>query len=201
MNSIPSPYLSHAAAARCMHFAFHRAGAHDIPLVTTWLRSPHVARWLHGEGLRVVQEDLAASVRSGTVFDHWLASLHGVDCGYLLTSRLDASNPRYARWMVEDGYAISLDVFLGEARLCGMGIGTEMIRQFVDSRPDAITDVFIDPEAANHKAIHVYEKLGFRIVDGFVPPYNPVEHLLMWARLPLPAAAQPRPVDSSTHLA
>ncbi len=54
-----------------------------------------------------------------------------------------------------------------------------MIQEFIlDKFSDA--DFFIiDPEKANSKAIHVYEKVGFKKVDEFLPSYNPVPNIMM----------------------
>jgi len=39
--------------------------------------------------------------------------------------------------------------------------------------------VLIDPEATNTKAIHVYQKVGFKIVEQFIASWHPVPHYQM----------------------
>ncbi|MBA2655784.1 MAG: hypothetical protein H0U70_02230 [Tatlockia sp.] len=42
-----------------------------------------------------------------------------------------------------------------------------------------ISEVFIDPEQGNKRAIHVYQKVGFQIVGDFIASWHPVPHYLM----------------------
>lgn len=42
-----------------------------------------------------------------------------------------------------------------------------------------ITEVFIDPEKKNERAVHVYQKIGFRIVGEFIADWHPVPHYIM----------------------
>jgi RimJ/RimL family protein N-acetyltransferase len=39
--------------------------------------------------------------------------------------------------------------------------------------------VLIDPEATNTRAIHVYQKVGFKIVGEFIASWHPVPHYQM----------------------
>ncbi len=39
--------------------------------------------------------------------------------------------------------------------------------------------VLIDPEATNKRAIHVYKKVGFKIIGEFIASWHPVPHYQM----------------------
>ena len=39
--------------------------------------------------------------------------------------------------------------------------------------------VLIDPEATNKRAIHVYQKVGFKIIGEFIASWHPVPHYQM----------------------
>ena len=54
----------------------------------------------------------------------------------------------------------------------------KMITEFLKSHFANVSDVLIDPEVKNSRAIHVYQKIGFRIVDTFIAPWHPVSHYL-----------------------
>lgn len=54
-----------------------------------------------------------------------------------------------------------------------------MIREFLTSQFPNVKKVLIDPEATNHKAIHVYQKAGFRIIGEFIASCHPVPHYQM----------------------
>ena len=61
----------------------------------------------------------------------------------------------------------AVDIWIGEARYLGMGYGTRMMqmalaRCFADA---AVTDVLIDPLAANARAIRFYERCGFEFLE------------------------------------
>jgi len=42
-----------------------------------------------------------------------------------------------------------------------------------------ISEVFINPEKANERAIHVYQKIGFCIMGEFIAFWHPVPHYIM----------------------
>lgn len=54
-----------------------------------------------------------------------------------------------------------------------------MIREFLLTHFADKKKVFIDPEASNKRAIHVYQKAGFRITGEFIAPWHPVPHYQM----------------------
>lgn len=57
----------------------------------------------------------------------------------------------------------AIDIWIGEARDLGRGLGTQMMRQAIAhcfSAPD-VTAILIDPLASNLRAIRFYERLGF----------------------------------------
>ena len=69
-----------------------------------------------------------------------------------------------------------VDIFIGEPDARGRGVGLEAVRTmlrylFEEKRVHRVT---IDPEVANARAIHVYERAGFRL-DG-VLRHNAFEH-------------------------
>ena len=56
---------------------------------------------------------------------------------------------------------------------------SEMIREFLQDKFSNVTEVFIDPELENSKAIHIYEKVGFKKLEQFIAPWHLVPHWLM----------------------
>ncbi len=158
-----------------------------------WSGREHISRWLHGEGLRnaVASLDRFLSCPASDPV-HWLALLSGRPVAWLIVSRLDGTEPRYGAVRFVGDRVRSLDVFIGDADDLGRGYGTALISEFLERcMPDA-SDVVIDPEATNPCALHVYRKVGFRMVDTFIAPWHPVPHWLMHLPL-LPQPAIPRP--------
>jgi aminoglycoside 6'-N-acetyltransferase len=64
----------------------------------------------------------------------------------------------------EDTWAF--DLFIGEPDLWEQGLGTTIVRATVDYLlgEAGARKIVIDPRVANHRAIHVYGKAGFRKV-------------------------------------
>ena len=61
----------------------------------------------------------------------------------------------------------------------GKGIAVQMIQEFLISQFSNVKRVLIDPEATNKRAIHVYQKVGFKIIGEFVASWHPVPHYQM----------------------
>ena len=85
----------------------------------------------------------------------------------------------YAKYSETDGLGITLDIFVGDTEFLGKGLASVVIRDFLLSQFSDISEVFIDPEKSNHRAIHVYQKTGFRIVGEFIAAWHPVAHYIM----------------------
>jgi hypothetical protein len=55
----------------------------------------------------------------------------------------------------------------------------DLIREFLAIQFPHVTEVLIDPEATNTRAIHVYQKAGFAILAAFIPSHSPHPHYIM----------------------
>lgn len=152
--------------------------------VFSWLHKKHVNEWFHGQGLQNTLRDLKKHVSSDQSRNqHWIASLDDVPFGYLITSNIDFhksdSKNRFAKWRKETGEAVTLDLLIGEESFLGKGLSKRMIQEFLLDKFFHVAEVFIDPEATNAKAIHVYEKAGFQKLEQFIAEWHPVPHWLM----------------------
>lgn len=54
-----------------------------------------------------------------------------------------------------------------------------MIREFLIRHFSKVKKALIDPEASNERAIHVYQKAGFKITGEFIASWHPVPHYQM----------------------
>lgn len=85
----------------------------DKELLIEWLKKPHIADYLYGQGLQNTLNDIDEFLNNkGSFFKHWIAYFDGVPFGYLLTSEVSPDD-EYAKW-IEGDIAITLDVFIGE---------------------------------------------------------------------------------------
>lgn len=58
--------------------------------------------------------------------------------------------------------ATTVDLFICDLNYLGKGLAVSMIREFLIGHFSHVKKVLIDPEATNTRAIHVYQKAGFR---------------------------------------
>lgn len=159
-------------------FSFQRVDGKQHAKVLEWLRKPHVKAYFHGEGLQNTLRDLDAQVTDDTAeWEHWVASRDGVDFGYLITSDVQGSEEFFNKHMQDGESAITLDILIGEESMLGRGLAVPMIHAFL--REKKAEKVFIDPACQNERAIHVYKKAGFKIVEEFIARWDPVPHYLM----------------------
>lgn len=147
-------------------FSFKLAEAGQKGLIVGWLGKEHVREWIHGVGLRNTLEGLDRFLRGEGGTQHWIAYQNGIPFGYLLTT-------------AEGEDAISLDVFICEVDFLGKGLAVPMIREFLVGHFSGLNEVFIDPEMTNARAVHVYQRVGFKIIGEFIASWHPVPHYKM----------------------
>ncbi len=139
--------------------AFRALLGPDLPLIRHWLGQPHVTRWwgpADGELAKI-----RAHLDKPDGVECFLFSLGARPAGYLQCYR-PADWPE-GPFGPQPPDVRGLDLFIGEAELLGRGLGTRVIRQFLDGLFAAgVPRVLIDPDPANARAIRSYEKAGFR---------------------------------------
>ncbi|MGB0934774.1 MAG: GNAT family N-acetyltransferase [Alphaproteobacteria bacterium] len=150
-------------------------------LVVSWLHKPHVAEWFHGDGLNSTLNSIEQYLAGkADLYDHWLGFCDGVPFAFLMTSLIEPDPEDHLnKWHDPNQKAMTLDLLIGEENYLGKGLSVPMIQQFITQHLSDADVVFIDPEATNTKAIHVYQKAGFVKVDEFIASWHPVPHWLM----------------------
>ena len=144
-------------------FIFKPAEPSQRLLIHKWLSQEHIKEWLHGNGLKNLLENLEKFFNGDASSRHWIAYDGDIPFAYLLTSEKRKD-------------AITLDLFICDLNYLGKGLSVRMIQEFLISQFPNVKEVFIDPEAKNTRAIHVYQKVGFRIVGEFIAKWHPVPH-------------------------
>jgi aminoglycoside 6'-N-acetyltransferase len=157
------------------------------PTLFEWLNSSHVQEFFYGYGLTNTLNNIdlfcdGINTNGSYSFEHWIAYLNDEPFGFLITSLIEGpynKDDDYNRWFIEGGSTYTLDILIGPKEYLGKGLAATMIKAFIlDKFQDA--DFFlIDPEVANPKAIHVYEKVGFKKIAQFTPDFNPKPHIMM----------------------
>jgi len=164
----------------------------DLPLLHDWLCRPHVVEhWEPAPTLEEVREDylprlapqemLPLDAPAGVV--QYLACEDGVPFGFIQAYRVMAHQAE-GWWLDEkDPCALGVDQLIGLGDRLGKGLGTRMLRAFLDFlfEDPRVTTVQTDPDPGNARAIASYRKAGFRDV-GIVQTRDGPELLMRISR-------------------
>ena len=162
---------------------FRALTAADIPMLREWLTRPHVAEiW----GDVPSEAELRADYLSGndpSAASAFIAWFDGEAVGFVQS--YVAANSGDDWWPDEtDPGVLGIDQFLADGSRLNQGIGTAMVRAFVERllADPTTTRVQTDPSPTNARAIRCYEKAGFRRSREVVTPDGPA--LLMYRERP-----------------
>lgn len=146
-------------------FSFLPVKSSQRALLSTWFLEPHIKEWMHGIGLQNTLDGLEKFFQKKSSTTYWIGYDKETPFAFLITSPLD------------DG--ITLDCFICERDYLGKGVATIRIKEFILNYFPFVTRVLIDPEVKNTRAIHVYQKVGFKIIGEFLASWHPVPHFQM----------------------
>jgi len=135
----------------------------DVPQIIRWLRDEEVSRWWWDVSQKT-GEQLAEEYGNKVVdprTDRYIISVDDVEIGGIQMAVL-ANYPDYVA-EVNILNAAGVDVYIGEPEWRDRGVGSRVVRQFIDEivfATPGIETCTIDPEPANTRAIRSYEKAG-----------------------------------------
>lgn len=158
----------------------------DLPLLHDWLNEPGVVRWWEGEDVSwdaVVRDYGPASTEP---VEHWIVRLGDRPVGWIQCyAAADFETEEETRQWFAHGVrpdAASIDYLVGDPDLRGRGIGSAMIRAFVEQivfgRHPAWSQVAVSPLAANVASCRALEKAGFTFVGEFDDLHGPCRLLV-----------------------
>lgn len=162
------------------NLTFKQATARDIATIKNWLLKERIKEYWGDGGLTL--PDLQKFVKGeSSIFAHVFGFYLNNPIAFFMTSVLEKDHD-WRRWMEPDTINLSLDFMVGDDHFIGRGLAHLLINEFIAVECAKASAVFTDPEARNMKAIHVYEKAGFK-VQGLYRPiqgnWAGIEHLIM----------------------
>jgi len=141
----------------------------DLALMHGWFAQAHVAEWYRDEA-ELSYEDIVAKyaprIQSREPVRAFIIAYGNHPIGYIQVYMV-RDYPDYKAYIdVDDGTA-GVDLFIGDPAYIGRGLGGPMLTRFLRAivfAADDATGSLIDPDVANTRAIHSYEKAGYRHV-------------------------------------
>lgn len=149
-----------------VQFLFKHAQPSQRALLHRWFEQPQIKEWMHGVGLQNTLNGLEKFFQVKSDTNYWIGYDKDTPFAFLITSP-------------EGEDVTTLDVFICDLNYLGKGLSVPMIRKFLIDHFSHVKKVLIDPEATNSRAIHVYKKVGFKIIEEFIASWHPVPHYLM----------------------
>lgn len=144
--------------------------AADMPMLHEWLCRPHVVEWWEpAPSLDDVVEDFLPLTLPDAGTRGYIALHAGAPIGFIQSYVVAGSGDGW--WETEtDPGARGIDQFLADPSRLNQGLGSAMVRAFVDRLflDPAVTKVQTDPDPENARAIRAYQKAGFvaqRVID------------------------------------
>jgi aminoglycoside 6'-N-acetyltransferase-1b len=163
------------AQAKYGKITFQKLTAPDLSILVEWLNRPHVAEWWDAcESLEEVREKYLPRMRDESTVVPYLAYLDSTPIGYIQSYVAAATSDGW--WPNEhDPEVRGIDQFLADEQHLGQGLGTHMVKDFVQFlfRDPKVTKIQADPALTNARAIRCYEKAGFRRVGPITTPDGP----------------------------
>jgi aminoglycoside 6'-N-acetyltransferase len=145
---------------------FRELTSDDFPALFTWLRRSHVKKWYAPEptSFAEVMARYGPRTEPASAVKAFFIEADGADVGYIQTYSIDEF-PEYESTLGCEKGVVGLDLFIGDEWRMRRGLGSQLIRRFVDDmvfgRYGALACVAGAPEG-NTAAIRAFEKAGFR---------------------------------------
>jgi aminoglycoside 6'-N-acetyltransferase Ib len=164
-----------------MTISFRPLATADLPMLCEWMTRPHVAEWWDTPpSLEEAELDYGPWIAGVVSHRGYIATLDEAPLGFI-QCYVPAETHDDGWWLDEHDRSVrGIDQFLAEPGQLGRGLGTAMVRAFVDTvfADPSVTRVQTDPSPQNARAIRCYEKAGFRAAREVVTLDGPA--LLMY---------------------
>ena len=156
-------------------FEFVPLREEHLPMLHGWLARPHVAAWWQPTpSIEDLRRDYVAEGYGPHDTRAYIAFYERVAIGFIQCYLVVGSGGGW--WQDEtDPGARGIDQFLCDPQSLGRGLGSAMVRAFVDRlfEDPSITVVQTDPAVGNERAIRSYARAGFAVERRVETPDGP----------------------------
>ena len=162
-------------------YSLRAFGAADLPMLADWLATPHLRDWWGDPAteLGLLTEDM-----NNPLMDQQIGMLSDRAFAYLQSYPCKAwGAPQFGDR--PDG-SHSVDICVGPPEMLGRGHGAAMLRLYAQNLiARGATDIVIDPDPGNERAVRCYRRAGFR--DVAIRPCEDGDPVLVMDFHPEPA--------------
>lgn len=174
---------------------FEKATLPFYETILSWLDATHVKEFWDNtpehrqDILLFMQGRKEPSPYADGIFTYWIGFVDQDPYCLIMTSEMldDIDLPTYYKECIsKTGSTCSIDFMIGNENYFGKGLAAttlEAFMQFMREKIDPTIDTYmIDPEEANSRAKHVYERAGFNRISEFVSTCGSgkgIKHFLM----------------------
>ncbi len=149
-----------------------RLRSRDLGDLARWLSDPRVLQFYHGRDRPMNVDQVRRKYlhsrqdpASGRFFGYQacLVELERRPVGFAQFYRLPLGESTQWRYPPKDR-SFAFDLFIGETELWGQGLGSRLVELLRDYllRERKGRRIVLDPRVDNERAVHLYEKAGFR---------------------------------------
>ena len=149
-----------------MNVAFRDLVRDDLVLLFNWLDRPHVKRWYSREpsSFAEVAAKYGPRAEEGSAVRAFIIQADNADVGYIQAYAID-SFPDYERLTGAEKGVLGMDLFIADEWRTGHGLGTTVIRRFVEDvlvGQYGAAAIVAGPNDGDLAGIRAFEKAGFR---------------------------------------
>lgn len=154
--------------------ALRLAQRKDFPLLYKWINNPEIAKFWYGRdksrSKEWVEKHFTPMVQGKGESQCWIIEVQKKPIGFIYnTPEKEDDGTRFSG-------RVELDIMIGEKGKWGKGYGTDALRTMINYAftKQGAERVFIMARVSNVRAIHVYEKVGFK-KEGILRHYEKFE--------------------------
>lgn len=164
-----------------MSITFEKATLNYQDIVFEWLSKPHIQEFWDNSSahkndiLNFINGRKTPSTYWNGIFEYWIGFHDNIPFSLIMTheeyNSLDT--PEYIKpYLSQNGRTFGLDFCIGSTDHIGKGLAAKTIKEFMKffctNIESNIKTFLIDPLQNNPKAIHVYNKAGFKKECEFI---------------------------------